>query len=149
MSRNRISNQIVQIARVKPQTGAATENSEYIDMSQEQEIVAYINTGVVETSVDAKLVQAKDSSGTDKKDVPNRAIAQITTDDGIGKIELRQDDQLLDEANGFTFVGLEIVSAGATTEFSGQILGGLFNIFQDGLGPQGYDQATEVVRETI
>jgi len=149
MSLNRISNQIVQIADIVPITGAATYNSEYIDMSTQLEILAKVHCGVVGTSVDAKLVQASDSSGTGKKDITGRAITQITTTDDNASIELRQDDGLLDTDNGFLFVGLEITTVGATTAVSGEIYGGLFAIEQDSLGPQSYDQADETVRETI
>ena len=146
---NRISNQIVQIAKVVPITGASTYTSEYIDMSTQLEILAKVHAGVVGTSVDAKLVQASDDTGTGKKDITGRAITQITDNDKNASIELRHDDQLLDSANDFTFVALEITTVGATTAVSGEVYGGLFAIDQDGAGPQSYDQADETIRQTI
>lgn len=153
MSLNRISNQIVQIAKIVPITGAATYNSEYINMASasagQNEILAKVHCGVVGTSVDAKLVQATDASGTGKKDITGKAITQITTTDENASIELRLDDNLLDSDNDFVFVGLEITTVGATTAVSGEIYGGVCAKEQDSLGPQSYDQADEVVRSTI
>lgn len=149
MTMQRISNAIVQIADAVPITGAATYVTEYIDMATQLEILAKVHCGVVGTSVDAKLVQATDSSGTGSKDITGRAITQITTSNDNASIELRHDDQLLDVANSFQFVALSITTVGATTAVSGEIYGGYKATNQDGLGPQSYDMADETVRQTI
>lgn len=120
----RISNNNVTIARTTVAGAAGTNLSEYIDMSKYMEILAKINTGVVATSIDAKLVQATDSSGTGSKDLTvAKAIVQITSADQYAEIELQQDEctAALDHANGFRFVALSITIAGASFA-SGEIV---------------------------
>ena len=151
---NRISNTFCLLADIVPITGASTYNSEYINLADaddgHHEIVAYVVAGAISGSLSAKLVQATDASGTGKKDITGKSITQITTSDDIAKIELRQDDQLLDTDNGFTFVGLEITTSNAAdAAFGGIFGGGCYAKHQDGLGPQSYDLADEVVRSTI
>ena len=88
--------------------GAAT-GSTYIDMRGYEGGVALISVGALGTSatLDAKIVQASDSSGTGSKNLTNASITQLTqaSNDGSNKlyaIEFRTPE--LDTANGFYFV---------------------------------------------
>ncbi len=72
-------------------------------------LLAVIQTGVLGSSatVDAKVQQVQDSSGTGAKDITGRAITQIVKATGDNKqalINVKPDD--LDTANGFGFVRL-------------------------------------------
>ena len=143
---NRISNQIVQMAEIDPVVGAATVVSQYIPMSEHYSINAKVHAGVITTSVDAKLVQATDISGTGSKDIAGRSITQVTVASKNVAIELCHDDALLDDAAGFGFVALSITTLGASTVVSGEIFGGVDSLTQDSRGIQTYDTADETVR---
>ena len=152
MGLNRISNRVVQLAKLVPVAGASTRLSEdnasatfFVDFTTQLELCAYIHTGVVGTSVDAQWMQATAADGTGSKVLTTpRIITQITTGEEVAKLELLQEDAntLLDLAGGFTFIGLQIVTVGATTVASGEIYGGVYAADSDGVGPQSDDQAS-------
>ena len=77
------------------------------------------------TTVDAKLEQASDSSGTGAKDITGKSITQITqagTDyDKQALINCHSEE--LDVANGFNHVRLSITVATATSDVGGVVLG--------------------------
>ena len=114
----RISNNAVTLARTTVTSTASTVVSEYVDMRTVMEILAKINTGVIATSIDAKLVQATDASGTASKDLTtaNKAITQLVVGNEYAEIELQQDEleAQLDLAGGFYFVGLSITIVGVS-----------------------------------
>jgi hypothetical protein len=76
-------------------------------------------------TVDAKLQQATDSSGTGVKDISGKAITQFTkvgTDDAKQTlINLKQDD--LDVANSFNYFRLSITGGTAASLVTGYVLG--------------------------
>jgi hypothetical protein len=86
-----------------------------------------VQNGVLGASatVDAKLQQATDNSGTGVKDVTGKAITQFlkaTPDDGKqALINLKQED--LDFANGFKWFRLSITPATAACLIAGAVLG--------------------------
>jgi hypothetical protein len=89
-------------------------------------ILAIINTGVLGTSatIDARLQQATDSSGTGSKDVTSRAITQIVKASGDNKqalINVKPED--LDTVNGFGFVRLSVTVGTAASQTAAQVLG--------------------------
>lgn len=144
----RISNNNVTIARTTVTSAASTILTGYVDMAKYMEILAKINTGAVATSVDAKLVQATDSSGTGSKDLTvAKAITQITSADEYAEIELQQDEctASLDHAGGFRFVALSITIVGVSFA-SGEIVttyqGDEDNVPTDTV-------ADEIIRRTI
>lgn len=120
--------------------GALT--SDYGDASKFEQLMAIIFAGTLGTSatLDAKLVQATDSSGTGVKDITGKAITQLTeagTDsDKQAIIQVRADE--LDVAGGFKWVAIVHTVATATSD-SGAVLLGLNPTF----GPaSGYDLAS-------
>jgi hypothetical protein len=67
-------------------------------------------------TVDAKLQQATDSSGTGVKDITGKAITQIlkaSGDNKVAMINVRDTD--LDVNNGFTYVRLTVTVGTATS----------------------------------
>lgn len=113
------------LATINPSSqGAGTANSGWISMANFHEILAVIQTGTLGASatVDAKIQQATDSSGTSAKDVTGKAITQLTS--GNNKqmlINLRA--QELDVANSFNYVQLSITVGTAATGTSAVVLG--------------------------
>ena len=110
-------------------TAASTVVSDYADAGQFESMLATVMAGTLGSSatLDAKLVQATDSSGTSSKDITGFAITQMTqagTDqsDTQATIACRAED--LDMDNDFTHVALSITVAVATSD-AGGILQGL------------------------
>lgn len=108
-------------------TTASTVVSDYMSMADFESAMAIILAGTLGTNatLDAKLVQATDSSGTGSKDITGKAITQLTeagTDsDKQAIINCRAEE--LDVANGFTHVALSMTVAVATSDVGGILLG--------------------------
>lgn len=106
---------------------AATYTSGWVSMATYEAIQAIIFAGTLGTSatLDAKLEQASDGSGTGAKDITGKAITQLTqagTDsDKQAIINCRSDE--LDVANSFTHVRLSMTIGTATSDAGGVILG--------------------------
>lgn len=88
--------------------------------------LAILQTGVLGASgtVNAKIVQATDASGTAVKDVDGKAITQIVKASGDNKqafINLRPDE--LDISNGYKYFALSVTAGTANSLGSGVILG--------------------------
>lgn len=88
--------------------------------------LAVVQTGLLGTAatVDAKLQQALDATGTGAKDITGRAIIQIVKATGDNKqtlINLKPED--LDTVNGFGFVRVTVTVGVAASITAAQLLG--------------------------
>lgn len=106
--------------------GAGTVTSGWISASNYERFLAVLQTGVLGASatVDAKLQQATDSSGTGAKDVTGKAITQIVKASGDGKqalINLRADE--LDMNGGFGYFRLSVTVGTAASLIGAAIYG--------------------------
>lgn len=107
---------------------AAAYSTGWIDLTQYQEIMAIVMAGTLGASatLDAKLEQASDSSGTGVKDITSAAITQLTqagTDsDKQAVIQLWSED--LDADNDFTHARLTMTVGTATSDAGAVVLGG-------------------------
>lgn len=121
------SNEAVLAAVIDPDaTAASTVVSGWVSMATFEAIQAIVMAGTLGTSatIDAKLQQATDASGTDAKDISGKAITQLvkaTDDDKQAIINCRSDE--LDVANSFTHVALSITVGTATSDVGGLVLG--------------------------
>jgi hypothetical protein len=89
-------------------------------------LLSLVQTGVLGTSatVDAKLQQAVDATGTSAKDISGKAITQIVKATGDNKqalINVKPEE--LDTVNGFGFVRLSLTVGVAVSQTAAQILG--------------------------
>ena len=116
------------LARIDPDAaGAGTVSTIYVKASDFHQLLAIVQAGDLGASatVDAKLRQATDSSGTGVKDITGATITQLTqagTDsDKIVLINL--DPNKLDVEGGFDYVKLDITVAVAASEIAGLLLG--------------------------
>lgn len=106
---------------------ANTYTTGWIAMADFERIMAIVMAGDLGTSatVDAKIEQATDGSGTGAKDVSGKAITQLTqagTDSNKQAIiNMRAEE--LDVANGFTHVRLSMTVATATSDAGAIVLG--------------------------
>jgi hypothetical protein len=104
--------------------GAATTG--WISAAEHHALLAIVQTGVLGTgaTVDAKLQQAIDASGTGAKDITGKAIAQIVKASGDNKqalINVKPEE--LDTLGGFCFVRLSVTVAVAASQTAAQVLG--------------------------
>lgn len=106
---------------------AAAHSSDWVDMAKFDQIMAIVLAGAlgVSATMDAKLEQATDGSGSGVKDIAGKAITQLTQagsdDDKQAIINLRGEE--LDLENGFTHVRLTITVATASSDGAGLVLG--------------------------
>ena len=104
--------------------GAATTG--WISAGEHHALLAIVQTGLLGTgaTVDAKLQQALDATGTGAKDITGKAIAQIVKASGDNKqalINVKPED--LDTVGGFGFVRLSVTVAVAASQTTAQVLG--------------------------
>lgn len=123
-----LSDQLKIVGVIDPDANAAgTLTSEWVPMSTFHVVLAIILAGVIEATgtIDAKLEQAQDSSGTGAKDITGKAITQLTaagTDsDKQAIINCRSDE--LDLNNGFTHVRLSMTGGTASADSAAIMLG--------------------------
>jgi len=108
-------------------TTASTVTTGWISTSLWQDYMAIVMAGTLGTSatLDAKIEQASDSSGTGVKDLTGSAITQLTqagTDsDKQAVISFSADD--LDIANGFNHFRLSVTLGTATSDLGAIVLG--------------------------
>lgn len=106
--------------------GVGAVSSDWVDMAAFESIMAIVMSGTLGTSatLDAKLEQATDSSGTGAKDISGKAITQLvkaSNDDDQAIINCRAED--LDLANDFTHARLTMTVGTATSDAAGIVLG--------------------------
>lgn len=106
---------------------AATVTSTWVPAANFHRIAAVLQTGVMATgsTLDAKLQQATDASGTSAKDITGKAITQMVAASGGSKeitIECRTGE--LDLTNGFGYVGL-VVTVGTAASLLSALLYGI------------------------
>lgn len=115
------------LATIDPVSQAAgTVTTGWITVANHHGLLAVIQTGVLGASatLDAKLQQATDSSGTSAKDITGKALTQIIKATGDNKqalINVKPEE--LDTVNGFGFVRLSITVGVAASLTSAQLLG--------------------------
>ncbi|MBV5297226.1 MAG: hypothetical protein JZU64_03575, partial [Rhodoferax sp.] len=98
----------------------------WISVANHHGFLSLVQTGVLGTSatVDAKLQQAVDSTGTSAKDITGKAITQIVKATGDNKqalINVKPEE--LDTVNGFGFVRLSVTVGVAASQASAQVIG--------------------------
>jgi hypothetical protein len=107
---------------------ASTVTTSWIDQSMYFAVMAVIQTGVLGASatVDAKLQQATDNSGTGAKDVTGKSITQIVKASGDNKqviINLKEAD--LDTEGNFRFVRLSLTVGVAASIVNALLFGAI------------------------
>lgn len=101
---------------------AGAKNSGWISAKDLLRIYAIVGVGTLGSSatVDAKIQQATDSSGTGAKDITGKAITQLTAANQQVGINLSADD--FDAANSFNYFQVSITVAVAASVTFGAIL---------------------------
>ena len=122
------SEKVAVVATIDPDAyTAAAYTSDWVNMADFEEVLAVIKVGTMASTstVDAKLQQATDSSGTSAKDVTGKAITQLTEagsdSDKQALINLKSYE--LDVENGFTHVAVVVTVGTAASDMDATILG--------------------------
>lgn len=106
---------------------AAAYTSDYVDMQDFQQVMAVLQVGTMATNstVDFKLVQATDSSGTGVKDISGKAATQLTEagSDSDKQVILQARGDELDVAGGFRYVAAIMTVATAASDAGAVLLG--------------------------
>lgn len=108
--------------------------TDYCDAGLFERLIAVLAVGTLSTgaTINAKVVQATDSSGTSKKDISGKAVTALTAagsdSDKQAIVNVKSDE--LDVANKFKYVALEITSTDSsspagTNDYSGLVIGAL------------------------
>lgn len=101
---------------IKPQlVDNAAVTSSWLSMTDAVRLFAVINMGATDITVDAKIEQATDSSGTGAKDVTGAAITQFLATDDNKYASIDLEAARMDIANGFNYARLKITVADGTT----------------------------------
>ena len=93
----------------------ATKVADYIDTENGHYVTFVLNVGATDTTVDAKLRQAKDSSGTSVKDITGYGATQLAATDDNKQVVFCVAASELDTANGFSFVTLSVTAGDGST----------------------------------
>ena len=124
---SKASEMLAVLATIDPATQAAgAVSTGWVSVANHLGFLAVVQTGVLGTSatVDAKLQQALDSSGTGAKDITGKSITQIVKATGDNKQALvNLNPEELDTVNGFGFVRVTVTVAGAASLAAAQLLG--------------------------
>lgn len=121
------SNQATLIGVIDPDAYAAgTEVTPWLSLADFGAIQAVVSVGDMQatSTVDAKLEQATDSSGTGAKDITGKSATQFvagTDDNKQSIINCRSEE--LDVANGFDYVRLSVTTATAASDSGGFVIG--------------------------
>ena len=124
---SKASEMLAILATIDPASQAAGAiSSGWVSVANHLSFLAVVQTGVLGTSatVDAKLQQALDATGTGAKDITGRAIIQIVKATGDNKqalINVKPED--LDTVNGFGFVRVTVTVGAAASVTSAQLIG--------------------------
>lgn len=106
---------------------ANTYVSDWVDMADFEQVMAVILVGAISTNgtLDAKLRQATDASGTGAKDIAGHAITQLTQagTDSNKQVILQTRQDLLDVDGGFRYVALSLTTATAASIAGAVLLG--------------------------
>ena len=125
MNPNLLPSSVAQLAAaINPGAQAVgSASSGWVKMANFANLMVIIAAGTLGASgtVDAKIEQATDASGTGVKDVSGKAITQITTSDKQAIINLSADD--LDSNNGFLYARVTVTVGTADSDVAAMALG--------------------------
>jgi len=107
---------------------AGTVTTDWVNMADWGAVMGIVAAGTLGSSatLDAKLEQATDSSGTGAKDIDGKAITQLTqagTDESDRQAVINLFANELDINNGFTHARLSLSVATASSDSSALLLG--------------------------
>ncbi len=127
MFKSRRYNEVAEILdKLQPVSASSVQNGAWVSAKNAQRLVCVMAVGVIAATgtLDLKLQQAKDGSGTGVKDITGKAIVQLTQAGGdSGKtVEIECLPSELDVTGGFSFVRFVATPATAASLLYVQLL---------------------------
>lgn len=115
------------VAAINPQSIAATTTSSsgWVDMSKFSHALFILSSGVIDTLVDFKLVEAKDSIGTGSQDLASKAIVQAPITDDNYQYGISVSDENLSRNSGYRYVRAVVTTGAGTTSLLSLVAIGL------------------------
>lgn len=102
------------VATIDPQlVDNATVTSDLVSMSECRRLLFVVTVGATDTTVDAKLREATDASGSDEQDLDGKAITQLGATDDNKQVLLEVTDEEL--SAGYTHVSLDVTVGNGST----------------------------------
>lgn len=133
------------LAAINPSSqGAGAASSGWVSVAQFQKLMAIIQAGTFGASatIDAKLQQATDGTGTGAKDITGKALTQMVAAGGNNlQAEINVDAADLDVNGGFGYVQLSVTVGTAASGTAALLLG-----FGPRLGPASNFNAASVAQ---
>jgi hypothetical protein len=116
------------LATIDPSNQASgTATTGWISVANYHGLLAEVQTGALGTSatLDAKLQQALDSTGTGAKDITGKSITQLTqaASGSNRQVLINVKPEELDTVNGFGFVRLSVTVGVAASMTTAQLIG--------------------------
>ena len=116
------------LGNIDPASQIGVVTTGWVDQSAYFATLAILSVGVfgAAATVDAKLQQATDASGTGVKDITGKAITQLVAAGGNNRqamINAKEAD--LDTEGGFRYVRLSVTVGTAATLFGAQLFGAI------------------------
>lgn len=119
--------QVALLGAIVPSSQAAgTANTGWLSAAQFQKFLAVVQAGAMGSggTIDAKIQQATDASGTNAKDITGKAITELAAAGGGNvQVEINLDAQELDANGAFNFIQLSITTASAASGTAGLVFG--------------------------
>lgn len=121
------SDRFALVAKIDPDAhGVGAVSSGWVDASDFHKYLAVFNAGVLGASatLDGKIEQAQDNTGTGAKDVTGKAITQLvkaSNDSDSAMINLNMDE--LDVNNGFNHIRITMTIGAATSDADAELWG--------------------------
>lgn len=113
MYTEQMSENLAVVATIDPQlVDNAVKSSALVDMSKVRRLMFVVEVGATDTTVDAKLREAKDASGTDEQDLTGKAITQLGGTDDNKQVIIEVAAEEL--GAGFTHVSLDVAVGDGT-----------------------------------
>lgn len=123
----KFSEQAAVLATIVPVSqSAATVVSAWVSVANFERIAAVLQTGAMTTgsTIDAKLRQATDASGTSAKDITGKAITQlVAATNGSNEVTIECRAGELDVSNSFGYVALSVTVGTANSLISATLYG--------------------------
>lgn len=120
-----------------------TANTGYVDVSKFHELLFVVHLGAVDSTVDFKLREARDSGGTGEQDISGKAITQFTGSDDakLAVINLKS-EELTAQPNPYRYVRGRLTVGNGTNNFVSVLAFGTVPRF----GPASDDKLSRVAQ---
>ena len=121
----------------------STQNSDYVDMSKFHEAMFVVLLGAVDSTVDFKLRESRDTSATGEQDISGKAITQFTaSDDNKQAVINLKSEELTAQPSQYRYVRARLTVGNGTTNIVSVIAFGM----RPRIGPASDDKLSDTAQ---